>query len=121
MSDFEIQKTTSKSLYMCNNSIKLMKLLQMSFKLIKFEKVIANKEYVPVDGDIAQFLNMLDSQKNQGMPIEIVDKQVSEFAQSKGILKELVFTLMAKINEERVVVRNAERMVLGKKFKSNGF
>ena len=53
--------------------------------------------------------------------MEIVDKQVCEFASSKGILKELVFTLMAKINEERVVVRNAERMVLGKKFKAIGF
>lgn len=61
---------------------------------------------------------MLDSQKHQGLASELLDKQVAEFSKSKGLSEDLMKVLMLKMTEERKARRNAERMILGKKFKA---
>ena len=54
------------------------------------------------------------------MTNETVKKQLDEFAKTKGITKELILTLMNKMNEERLAIWNAEHMFLGKKYKTFG-
>lgn len=49
---------------------------------------------------------------------EYADRQIADFAKNKGLSEDLVKALLIKTHDDRKAVRNAERMILGKKFKA---